>query len=252
MRHGWIVLLSVLCLLLSGDLARSAEPSTHRYVLVVANNRSTDAAAQPLQYADDDGALFYRLLQPLSHHVVLLTVLDDASQSRFPDLASQTAAPPRANVLSALRGLYDQIRADQAAGVRTELLFIFIGHGSLDESGKGVLHLADGRWTRADLFREIVQQSPASRTHLILDACNAYAVIAGRGDANGAKQEPPEVALEQFLTGHDLDAYPTVGALIATTPAKKSRTESLALRETAWSRRVAPSSKIFHFYARSA
>lgn len=71
------------------------------------------------------------------------------------------------------------------------------------------MYLEDGHFTRADLFAQVIARSPATFTHIIVDACHAYSLVAGRGPG-----DPGPV--DDFLSEHDLAEYPTVGALVAT------------------------------------
>jgi hypothetical protein len=206
--------LSVCIALASTPLsAATSEPPTARYLLVVASNHSFASGVQDLAYADDDAALYVRQLGPYARSFELLTTFDDDSQRRYPELVSRSRPPTLANLRAALASLYAQAGAAERQGFATELVFIFVGHGSRDDAGRGQLHLADGPFTRADLFHEVVGASPARRTHLIIDACSAFSVVAGRGakEATSTQSE-----LNAFLAGNDLADYPTVGALTLT------------------------------------
>lgn len=208
-----ILFLGALALIpLGARSAVASDPSHHLTVLIVANNKSIDPQVRDLNYADDDGLLFYQFFAHFADEVRLLTVLDDDTQKRAPRMAAITLDPTRENLQDAMAEIRRQTEA-LPASTQTELFFIFVGHGSVDPEGKGYVHLADGPLTRADLFHDIIAPSPADFTHLIVDACNAFSFVGGRGDDS----EPAPVALaQQFLAGHDLEAYPTVGALLAT------------------------------------
>lgn len=196
----------------SGD--RSA---AQRFAVVVGNNRSAEPGVEPLRFADDDAVLFARVLAPFVQQVELLTLLDDASQRRYPGVADTATPPTVAALRQALARSFARIEQARAAGApRTELYFVFVGHGGVDREGKGYLHLQDGRLSRADLFHQVVAASPADYTHLVLDACNAFSVVAGRGQDDD-DQRALDRAVQSFLAGHDLEDYPSVGVLAATT-----------------------------------
>jgi hypothetical protein len=184
-----------------------------RYVLIVANN-SGDEQLEPLRYADDDGVLYYRQFLPYAKQIKLLTMLDDDSQRRFPDMAGTARLPTQENFRRALSAMYAAMQAD-GRKVRKEFVLVYVGHGGMDDQGRGYLYLQDGKFTRSDLFNEVVAASPADFTHLILDACNSFSMVAGRGEDDFTDHEA-QARFENFLAGHDLEDYPSVGVLVAT------------------------------------
>lgn len=186
-----------------------------RLAVIVANNATFDGSAPSLRYADDDGVRYRELLAPFFDRVELLSTLDDETQARYPRLGATLRPPDRKSVLSALAAANAEIRRQRPR--RSELLFVFVGHGGLDDQARGFMFLADGRFTRADLFREVVAGSAADRTHIILDACNAFSMIAGRGAG-----EERQRALASFLEGNDLESHPTVGVLAATSESRET------------------------------
>ena len=209
---------------LMAALGAGAEPrptDVARYVVIVANNRSLTADVLPLQYADDDGVAYYDLFLPYARRVALLTDLDDATQSRVPSVAAVTKRPDSATLRETLRSTYAEIRAEKAGGrARTELVFVFVGHGGMDEQGRGFVHLSDKPWGRAALFKEVVAASPADYTHVIIDACNAFSLVAGRGGTpaprrSSGRQGPRPDLVESFLAHDDLSEFPNVGVLVA-------------------------------------
>lgn len=194
----------------------AAEIGVLRYVLIVANNRGADGL-DSLQYADDDGVLYRRLFLPFARRVDLLTVLDDDSQRQHEDVVPATRPPTRAIFDESLAALFQEIEtAKRAPAVRTELFLVYVGHGGLDDEGKGFVYLADGKLTRADLFHQVVAASPADFTHVILDSCNAYSMIAGRGGTTNKHGHSSSTRFRNFMDGHDLENYPKVGVLAAT------------------------------------
>jgi len=209
----------VVAVLLACPVAYAAEDTVRRHFVIVGNNHSIDGDIEDLQYADDDAVLFYRLFAPFAARIDLLTVLDDVSQARHRGMAKHARLPTRAELRNVLKQNYQQIQLGRTGGQRTELTFVFVGHGGLDDEGKGFVHLADGRFSRADLFRDIIKKSPADVTHVILDACNAFSLVAGRGPKKERKVDP---TFARFLSGHDLEKYPSVGVLVATSDSRET------------------------------
>ena len=209
--------LLVVLLALSWREAHAATDNVVRYVLIVANNRSLTPTVANLHYADDDGVMYAEVLGPFAEHVVLLTDLDGDTQRRYPQLAAGLLSPTRANLDHELTKLFAAItKQRERSSQQVDLLFIYIGHGSVDAESKGYVHLRDGKFTRADLFHDVISASPAHYTHLLIDSCNAFSLVAGRGD------DAETVAFQQFMAGHDLDDYPTVGLLAATSRDRES------------------------------
>jgi hypothetical protein len=199
----------------------SASPALPaRFAIVVANNQNLDPDGAPLQYADDDGVLWAQLLGAYVQKLELLTVQDDETQRFHPTTVRTTAAPTLAQLRQSLGRIFAAIDAERAKGdAFTELYFVFVGHGGLDDEGHGYLHLADAPFTRADLFGEVIGKSPAHTTHVIIDACRAYSLVAGRSDDSASARREQ---LESFLAGHDLEDYPSVGVLVASSPERET------------------------------
>ncbi len=191
--------------------AAAEAPLPARFVVIVANNKSLDRGTPDLEYADDDGALYYKLLSPFVAKIHLLSILDDDTQRRHPTIAPLTRRPDIATLRGTLGQLNGEIDALRRSGRPTELFFVFVGHGGLDDEGRGYLHLADGRLTRAEFFRDVVAASRAETTHIVIDACQAYSFIAGRGPGG----QEANATFDRFLAGSDLDRYPSVGVFTA-------------------------------------
>lgn len=188
-----------------------------RYVISIGVNTPIDADTPPLRYADDDAVQLARLLAPHAVRVDLLTLLDEPTQHRFPGAAAEVRLPTHAEVLATLRAVATQIEADRRShpGVARDLLFAYVGHGGTDADGHGYIKLADGVLSRAELFAELLAASVADTTHVIIDACHAVSLVAGRGAGEAASAT--DQLFERFLDGHDLEGYPGVGVLAATT-----------------------------------
>jgi caspase domain-containing protein len=200
--------------------AAAQEPPAEVYAVIVANNKSLDAATPSLQYADDDGARYRELLSLGAKRVELLTVLDPDTQRVYPEAAHVARAPVRAELQSALESVFEDVRRASTSGARTVFYFIYAGHGSVGQDGEGELQLLDGRFTRSDLFHEVIAKSPARINHVIIDACNAYLMVARRGESKSALSEDRiRSAVSGFVGKEGLDRYPNTGVLLSTSRA---------------------------------
>lgn len=189
------------------------------YAVIVANNRG-EPAMPPLHFADDDGARYRELFSLIARRVELLTVLDRDTQALFPDAARLSLPPDRRTLLETLDAVFADIERDRKAGLRTVFYFVYAGHGSVGDDGEGAMHLLDGRFTRADLFHHVIARSPARVNHVIIDACNAYLMVARRGAAGAAPSEAAiSDAIRGFLDKEGLDRYPNTGVLLSTSRA---------------------------------
>ncbi len=160
-------------------LLLAAPGPVHRYALVVGSNTGEDVRAPALRYADDDAVAMHELLLEAGVESVLLASPDVDTRRLHPN--TSPLAPP---TLDALRGAFAAQRSSmlraREAGETVEWLFFFSGHGDV-ERGEGFLGLERGRLTRAILHDDFLSRVPADRTHVVLDACRAGAVIGSKG-----------------------------------------------------------------------
>ena len=203
-------------LFIAGFLALSvgarAEEPPFVVALVVGLNASRDPQVAPLKYADDDAARYAELLGGIADKVVLLTVLDADTQTRHPEAATTSRPPSRVELDRAVAMLAETVRAATKAGRRTEFFFVYAGHGALTAEREGSVTLLDGVLLRRDLFRAVLDPVPADFKHVIIDACDAYFMVAKRG----ANATPAELnAMKSFLDKEALDGHPEVGVLIS-------------------------------------
>lgn len=201
-------------------LASAAPDPTVRHAVIVGLNASPNPTLKPLRYADDDAVQYARLFAHFTDKVSLLTVLDDDTQRAAPDAVKLARPPTRKALQDALKASYQALEAASAAGKPTELIFVYVGHGQVNGAGQASVTLQDGVLTRADVFEQIVAASPADHTHMLVDACHAFALVAGRGD--GGKDDEGDAAFASFLSGHDLERYPNVGFLTAATDSQQT------------------------------
>jgi hypothetical protein len=216
MSRRLVTALVLLAALAGPRAARAAPPAEDIFALVIGNNASLDPAVKPLRYADDDAARAYELFAAVAERAWLLTVMDADTQQAFPHLVA-LAQPPRLDLVRAvMNDLVAAMKRSRAAGRRTVLYFYFAGHGQVGADREGWLALLDGRLTRSDLFRDVIARSPADVNHVIIDACNAYFVVAARGDGVPAR------AVRGFLAAESLARYPTTGVIVSTASAAET------------------------------
>lgn len=201
-----------------------AESDTDRFLLVVANNESLDNDIPRLRFADDDGARYYELLAPGAARAILLTTFDDESQRLYPDLVKAARPPTRANLTSALAELKGRVETSRRAGRKTTMHVVFTGHGQIEAGDSAArFSLLDGPWTRDDMVEQVIAPQWADFTHLVVDACNAYFLVQGRGWKNDEVEDPDyEAAVQRYLTTADtLQRYPRTGILLSTAGAQE-------------------------------
>lgn len=193
------------------SLVGAEAPEPFRAAVVVGVNEAFEDSQPALQYADDDAARYAELLSAHMDHLELLTVLDTDSQAQFVQTSRIARVPSVQGLSEALQRVRDRAKSARTLGRRTELYFVYIGHGRV-RGGVGEVRLRDGHLDRVTLTREVLKDTAFDRKHLVVDACSAYLLVNARGEA-----EPDvEAAFEQFFEAQTLDNYPDVGAVLAT------------------------------------
>jgi len=180
------------------------------FVVVVGTTRADRPGLATLRYSDDDAARWAELAGLFAEKVELLAALDDDTQQRHPGLADMARLPTRAELLLALARTRAAIDVEKANGRRTALWFVFAGHGDVSDNHEGYLVLQDGRFTRTDLYEEVLAKSNADLNHVVLDACRAWFMVSRRGPAATA-------AIRELLDRQSLERFPNTGVLLATT-----------------------------------
>jgi hypothetical protein len=199
-----------------------AQARTRLYALVIAQNRSLDAGVKPLQYADDDGVKNWELLSLYADRASLFVVLDDETARLHPDAAREAEVPERAAILERLELYNTLMAADIRRGDEPELFFVYAGHGDVDATGQGYINFHDGKFTRADLYREVVAPSKARFVHVIVDACKSYFMVNSRGgrrwvdDRVDPASDRSDEKVKAFLAEEQLERYPRAGVIVAT------------------------------------
>ena len=189
------------------------------FAVIVANNDPGPLGRDltSLRYADDDGARYLELFGMVAQQAILHSVLDTDSQALFPEAAASSRPPTRTALLRSLEAVFGAIERARAEGRRTELYFVFVGHGSVSSGGEGVMHLLDGGFSRSDLFQQVVDPSPADLNHVIVDACNAFLFVGGRGE--DSRRERIDAAVDQYLARERMARHPNTGFVLSTSAA---------------------------------
>ncbi|GEM_PF-1979047 len=188
-----------------------------QFALIIGSNETSSEGQHPLRFADDDAARVAELWLEAGARVELLTVFDQTSQARFPDLVKRAHQPTKAQLDAAwerLRGAMDEA-ADTGRGV--ELTIYYAGHGDVGPDGQGFLTLTGGDLlTRADLFTGLIGSSPADHNHLIIDACRSEQFVLSRGDWQPDRgPEGYSASVREYLDSNHLGAHPNTGVLLA-------------------------------------
>ncbi len=171
--------------------------AVQRFAVVIGNNSPFGAPRGMLRYADDDAAATHRLLLEAGVDSALLTRLD-ADSTRIVNTVP-TATPNKQEVQQVFAKLSEKIRQANAAGVKTELLLFYSGHGDV-EHGEGFVALEDARLTRSELF-DFLAQSAAGRNHVFIDACKSYFLVFDRGPG-GERAEFTGALVPQRIPAH--------------------------------------------------
>lgn len=219
-----LALVASLLTLAAPALAQDVPPE--RFLLVLGHNGSDVAGVADLRYADDDAARYYELLAPGAAQAHLLTAFDDESAPLYPHLYERSEPPTRERLMAALADVEAGIENARANGRETVLHVILSGHGALarDVDGSGAyLTLMGDRWTQADMVEHLIAPEYADYTHLIVDACNAYFLVQGRGWESDAVTDPAiDRAISEHVAFSDiLERYPRVGVLLSTAGAQE-------------------------------
>jgi hypothetical protein len=155
--------------------------------IVVGSNHSPSAALENLRYGDDDAVQNARTLTLLGAETTLLVSPDAETRELFPMTHPQGPAT-RAALRAAFEHAKAALAAARAAGRRTELYFLFAGHGDMAD-GRPFLQLDDGRLWREDVG-EMMRAAAADENHVIVDACYAASFVSSRGPGGERERLP--------------------------------------------------------------
>lgn len=191
-----------------------AEDERATFAIVIGSNASVDANLAPLHYADDDAARYLDLFRLLGARTYLLTRLDENTRRLHPQAAAEATDPTKASYESALAQLAADVTKASQRGLETTVYFVYAGHGNV-QNGLGYITLEDLRITGPDLAGAFAKV-PATRIHVIVDACASYFLAYSRGP--GGERRPIEgIGLRPALAG---DAR--IGLLLSTSSARES------------------------------
>lgn len=202
--------------------AAGARADTVAYAIVIGNNAAPEGTElAPLRYADDDALRYHRLFSRFAT-AHLLTVLDAATQRRYPGAAAATRPPTLANLRRTVADLRARMIADRARGDEPVFYLVFSGHGARTGNGDAYLALVGGALGQEILYDEILAALPSRYSHVIVDACHAGGVIGLRGgffDRELEAETAPVAAADVMglLRSEQLSRFPHVGVLVATT-----------------------------------
>ncbi len=194
--------------------AEDAAGAPATFALIIGSNVSVDRELPPLKYADDDAARYLDLFRMLGARTYLLTRLDENTRRLHPQAAAEALEPRRDVFEKTMAQIGQDVAQAKDRHLATVLYVLYAGHGSV-ENGEGYVTLEDARLTGADLAR-VLGSVPASRIHLIVDACSSYYLAYARGP--GGERRP----VHGFEEAPQLAADPRIGLLLSTSSARES------------------------------
>jgi hypothetical protein len=213
MKRFWLVFALVGLLGIVPRTARAESPRA-TFALIIGSNASVDTNLQPLRYADDDAARYLDLFRLLGARTYLLTRLDDNTKRLHPQAAAEASDPKKASYDTALAQLTADVTQAAQRGVETTLYFVYAGHGNV-QNGQGYITLEDLRISGNDLAATF-QKIPATRIHVIADACASYFLAYSRGP--GGERRPLDTIGLAPALGNDS----RIGLLLSTSSARES------------------------------
>ncbi len=204
--------------------ARADEGVKATFALIMGSNLSVDRDLPPLKYADDDAASYLDLFRVLGAHTYLLSRLDDNTRRLHAQAAAEALEPTRATLEQTVAQIASDVTRARDRQVETVLYIVYAGHGNVRD-GVGYVTLEDMRITGSDLAK-IAAAIPATRVHIIVDACASYYLAYSRGP--GGERRP----LSGFQDSSQLASDPlgaigvSVGAVLSVSAATVARDTS--------------------------
>lgn len=198
----------------AADARAEGQGKAATFALIMGSNQSVDPDLPTLKYADDDAASYLDLFRVLGARTYLLSRLDDNTRRLHAQAAAEALEPRRAAFELAIAQITADVNRARERQVDTVLYIVYAGHGNVRD-GEGYVTLEDMRITGADLAR-IVAGIPATRVHVIVDACASYYLAYSRGP--GGERRP----LSGFQDSAQLASDPRVGLLLSTSSARES------------------------------
>src|SRR5882672_10450495 len=141
-RVCFLVLVTVLSFARAGGATPPvADPSARAsFALIIGVNKSVDADAPLLRYADDDAARYLDLFRSLGARSYVLTRLDENTRRLNPQVAAEAEAPTAAEYAKAIQALASDVEQARQRNVKTVVYFVYAGHGNVHE-GRGYITL---------------------------------------------------------------------------------------------------------------
>lgn len=202
-------------------LASDAPPAV--YAVIVANNRSLDTEVPPLRYADDDGVRYFELFSSYADRVSLFAVLDEETQRQHRGLGAVARPPRRRTIQAQVDAYFREMERQREEGRESVFYFIYSGHGDIGENREGYVNLLDARFTRTDLYRDVISASTATYNHVIIDSCNSYFMVNSRGKwRNDRVDAGNRDLLAAYVARESLDRYPNTGVVLSTSSAQET------------------------------
>ena len=212
--HLFVGLACAIVSLLASPEAHADDTAPATFALIIGSNVSVDRDLPTLKYADDDAARNLDLFRVLGARTYLLSRLDDNTRRLHPQAAAEALEPRRAVFERTIAQIGADVAQARDRNLETTLYVLYAGHGSV-ENGEGYITLEDMRITGSDLAR-FLASIPATRIHIIADACNSYSFAYGRGP--GGERRP----LHGFQDAPQLTSDPRIGLLLSTSSARES------------------------------
>jgi hypothetical protein len=197
----------------TGPVSGSNERAS--FALIIGVNKSVDADAPLLRYADDDAARYLDLFRSLGARSYVLTRLDENTRRVHQQVAAEAEAPVLSEYAKAIEALAKDIQQARQRNIKTVVYFVYAGHGNVRD-GHGYITLEDARLDGAALEAEVLTKINADQTHFIVDACYSYFLAVGRGPG-GQRHE-----VHGFSEFGGLATRDSVGLLFSTSSAKES------------------------------
>ena len=207
-------------LLLASEVSAQATPAPSndapaRFALIIGVNRSVDADAAPLRYADDDAAKYQELFRGLGARTYLVARLDANTERLHGQAAAEAREPTRAEFGRVVDELAADVRFAQKRRLKTIVYVVYSGHGNVDR-GRAYLALEDARLFGSDVDSLVLNRVSATEFHVIVDACYSNLLASARGPG-GRRRE-----LHGFTAGSGIRPRKNVGLLFSTSSAKES------------------------------
>ncbi|MGC4117527.1 MAG: caspase family protein [Myxococcales bacterium] len=213
MRH---LPVAVLLLAVASPVAAAEGEGKATFALILGVNQSVDPELPVLRYADDDAARNLDLFRALGARTYLLARLDENTARVHPQALAEAALPRLSEFEKAVADLAADVEKAKGQGLRTEVFFVYAGHGNVND-GKAYLCLEDARLTGKQLSAALLEKVPATRIHLIVDACYSYLLAYGRGPGGQRREIEPGFSRSIALSQDE-----RVGLLLSTSSARES------------------------------